>query len=209
MTSNIQTKAFNLPYKPKKEDVQDYIEKLYNTTQDNQDKARLAELYKFFMPTPPAKCKDLKQWVTKALNLNHDRPTLQAAYCDGENYIATDGHRMHIIPLTLFPTGYYDHKLNKLDIDLIYPEYKRLIPTKTLKDKLIVTSGIIDKNKDITFHLFNAPIKFNLRYITELMNGDKEATVYCSEVYIRGNINASPVLFEFVDRSAVLMPKGE
>ena len=103
---------------------------LMDAMNDNRSmtEAEMAQLYAYFMPKTPAKPKTPEAWVALAMAKNDVREYLQFLYSDGKRLMATDGHRLHIVPTEL-PEGYYDKQLNKLEnIEYRYPEVDRVIP---------------------------------------------------------------------------------
>jgi len=192
---NIQTKAYETPRKPTKGSIQSLLEKLYNETNNEELKSELAGAFKYFQPTLPKISKNLNQWIALA-----NRPYLHNAYSNGEKLIATDGHRIHMIPSEL-EKGYYDAAGVKLDIDGNFPDVMRAVPSKNIKDTFNMEHAEIDCAGNATFTLFKTRFRFNLKYLQAIMQKDKTVTVYSSEAG-----ETEPVLFCFDDREAVLMP---
>jgi hypothetical protein len=82
-----------------------------------------------------AKTKSLKNltddnWVALARGKNDVRYFLNYCYSDGENYVACDGHRLHMLKnVSYTPDTFYDKNKVPQVVDGTYPDYKRVIPT--------------------------------------------------------------------------------
>ena len=75
-----------------------------------------ALLYKHFLPRPQAKPKTPEQWVQLAVATKKDpREYLHYAWSDGARFMASNGHRLHLVPTNL-PPGFYDQALQRIDI---------------------------------------------------------------------------------------------
>lgn len=197
---NIQTHAYKTA-KPKKNDLQVFIEELYKKTSDSETKEQLAAAYKYFQPAIPKLTKNIIEWVCIAKQKeNGGRAYLENAYCDGGYLYATDGHRLHYIPFMKDP-GYYSVQGVKLDLDYTFPDVKRVIPAKEMKDTIDMRKLKHESNEFVTVSLFNTTYKFNLKYLQNIMQKDNTA-----EVYSECGCNTSPILFCFENREAVLMP---
>lgn len=89
----------------------------------------IAQLYSFFLPPIPAKCKTPEQWVARAMaKKDETRNYLQWIYSDGSRLVATDGHRLHVWVTDTYPAGYYDAALNPVGNMGKYPDIDRIIP---------------------------------------------------------------------------------
>lgn len=117
--------------KPNKKQAFAIVKELIAISEKDID-IELGQLYNFFLPSIPAKPKTDMQWVSKALEKKGThRPQLVNAYSDGETLVGTDGHRMHWLENSHLPTGFYNSQEGKLDLDdLVYPDFKRVIPSK-------------------------------------------------------------------------------
>lgn len=122
--SDIATRAANLPHKVKKADAFARVKEL---AEKPADLDTLAHLYAYFLPPLPAKAKDPAVWVARAKGVNDVRHYLNYLYSDGNRLIATDGHRLHLMPTNL-PAGFYDKARNPVDVDAKYPDVDRIIP---------------------------------------------------------------------------------
>ena len=78
------------------------------------DKAGLASLYAYFMPSLPAKPKTSEQWVAMAMANKDVRYYLNYIYSDGNRIMATDGHRLHIVNKSV-AQGFYDKQMNNIN----------------------------------------------------------------------------------------------
>lgn len=125
---NIANHAIRMP-KLSKAGAQDYLRTLYATAATDNQRNALASLYNYFMPAAPKSPKTPFQWVAMATSNDATRPYLHHCYSTGTDLMATDGHRLHLVPATL-PAGYY-HRITGEPIDLpncTFPDCKRLMP---------------------------------------------------------------------------------
>lgn len=144
---NIATVASRLP-KINKNKAISIIKELAETHPENL--YELAKLYNFFIPSAPSKPKTAYHWVAKATGNDKLNKCFRFVYCDEENLVATDGHRMHVAKNAGgLPAGFYHPKTG----DMVYgikdrdapsfPNYKRVIP-----DFLICPYTV--ESKDVT-----------------------------------------------------------
>lgn len=177
--------------KPAKQKIITTLEELYKKLPEGEvTKAHkeLAGMYTYFLPPAPRVCKNLFDWVFKATGTEDARPYLHYAYSDGENLVATDGHRIHYIKTDL-EVGFYDKLGHKIESDLTFPDYKRVIPA--VDDSQEFTLKIKDANliKDeelsrvLWAYEFTLPsgdiIKVRKKYFDDILNGAKELTCKC------------------------------
>lgn len=102
------TKVYKHPYRSKAktaEYIQDLIESGKQPTADD-----LAAIYRYMMPARASKLRKNHtpyEWVAiAAANDKDKRKYLQWVYADGNRIMASDGHRLHILPDDRTP-GYY------------------------------------------------------------------------------------------------------
>ena len=87
----------------------------------------LEALYKYFMPALPKAVKRDWQWVSRVAASKDVRYYLKTLYSNGSRLMATDSHRLHIIPSNM-PAGYYHPKtLDPMDEAAKYPDVDRII----------------------------------------------------------------------------------
>lgn len=215
MTTHIQTQAFKIDKKPSKSDAQNYIEAIYNNTDDSQEREQLASLYKYFQPTLPRKCKNIFNWVAKARSKDKCRHYITQSYCRKGNIYATNGHVMYIYTTSerRFSEyeGYIDEKGNKIEFNATFPDVERVIPERNLKYSFSMDDiNIIKDDKGIqygTFYISGVIAKLNLKYLLDTLNGETQATIYLSGTTPEESDHISePILFVFDDREAVVMP---
>ena len=132
--------ALALTRKPKKDHLQSIVREMYeNDLTDAERLESLALLYTHFMPAAPAKPKTLAQWVARAAAGSKDhRYMVQYVYADlsAGQLVATDGHRLHLMPLPgegFDQPGFYCPKtleyLHGVEF-ATYPAYERIIPNR-------------------------------------------------------------------------------
>lgn len=96
----------------------------------------VAQLYSFFLPPIPAKCKTEGQWVARAVAKKDDpRKHLHYLYSDGSRLVATNGHRLHVWATDRYPAGYYDAALSPVNNQGEYPDIDRVIPSPFARSK--------------------------------------------------------------------------
>lgn len=179
---NIQTAAFKIQRKPKKEIVQEIIEQMYENTDDNEIRHNLASMYKFFMPANTAKAKTATKWVYKAVAGSKDfRHYISQSYSDGEFLVATDGMRMHVTPTNL-PEGFYDVNGNPISEDLgTFPQWKRIIPENPDTcvfdiDELKVVTIKGKNDKKVSYEIpygDDVYAYLNKKHVDDFLNGNK------------------------------------
>lgn len=197
---NIQTLAYNSK-KIKKTEAQDIVENLYNSfTDDKETQKDIAKLYKYFMPTLPKKPKTLFQWLGMACGKEEVRPYLHHIWCDGENAVATNGHILFAAPCEK-PEGFYDWQGNKIESDLTFPQWQRVIPNYNASDNFDFNElKLGDRNG---YHHDKAHgHDFDMAYI-------EQALAFGGKVkYCQWNFDGTPMLITFDDmRRAVIMPR--
>jgi len=100
-------------------------------------------IYQHFADTRGiAKAKSPIEWLSKHRANKDEWSHLSYLYSDGKRLIATDGHRLALLPTVLAP-GFYDDDLNKLDVDHTYPNIDRVIPVIT-RSHATVTIALAD-----------------------------------------------------------------
>lgn len=206
---NIETMAARIHGKPKKPQVQDIIKAMFAQTSDVDQQKKLAAIYKYFMPAIPKEAKTDQEWVFKATSKEATRPYLHFSYCDDENLVATDGHRLHYIPAQ-GDKGYQDQNGAPitLALNLTFPDYKRVIPTTfkwTIKVELseLEIVPIITLSKKVVAYVIHVNNKLsigvNKKYLEEALNG-------LDKVIISGNGAEDPLYIDMGERKAVVMP---
>lgn len=101
---------------------------------------RLATIYRQLMTNIPATKSDTK-WVSRAMAKGDSRPYLNYILINEKHMMASNGHRMHVIPnRDNLPTGFYDKNLKKISDDVTdYPKYQSL-HNENMTDRLVVRS---------------------------------------------------------------------
>lgn len=164
------TEIATLASKSKKPNKQAAFDKLIELCETYDISATdAAPLYSYFMPPIPATPKTPEQWVAKARGKKDVRFYLNFMYSDGNNLIATDGHRLHMIPTNL-EQGYYDDQINKLDDQGRFPDVSVFFVDG--KDRIINIKRMeVSLYKGLEVYLFPEDLKVNKRYVDE-MRGD-------------------------------------
>jgi len=119
-------------------------EMIENDSDEINIEESLALLYSYFLP-PLAKPKTPEQWLMLAMGKTDIRFYLNYCYSDGKNFIASDGHRAHLMK-TDKPKGFYNSAGDLVEVGHKYPSIYNIIPkgrAKKLPDdiKVVVTEG--------------------------------------------------------------------
>lgn len=216
--------------KMKKDVLIKHLEELYEEAVDSH-KSYLADLYSHFLPPAPKVAKTAVDWVFKAVYKGNARPCLQNIYCDGENIVATGGHRLHMAKAPEgTEVGFYNQMGKKINgVNYTFPDYKRVIPVtnatsnfinlKTMENVLKV-SYISEYSKSKGEKIFlkiggNAEqVCVNKKYLLDALNGETEFVVCFKDLedkYVKmhneGNLTcyAEPILIKTVFGQAVII----
>lgn len=109
----------------KKSEAFDLIKAMRNGKSPTE--LELDRLYLYFAPVATKGNITGEQWVTKAVAKNDLRVYLKYVYVESGVMYGSDGHRVHWID-TDKPDGFYCPKtLEKVELDLKYPNMKRVI----------------------------------------------------------------------------------
>lgn len=137
--------------------------------------ADLAALYSYFMPkgTAAGKLKKAKRddgaWLALAAGKKDVRRYLNWIYSNGEDSVAMDSHRLHVVRGTAKPKGYYSVDAPDVlvhdDEYARYPDIERVIPTS--EDKL---TGTLDDATITTVKKFGGRVLCSLE-LDELETG--------------------------------------
>ena len=170
----------------------------------------LTDMYTHFQPPAPAKPKTVEQWLTKALAGTNDvRYHLQHLYSDGDNLVATDGHRIHVHYVNRLLPGYYDKQLQSIKEDAKYPNYMRALESATGSDRQTVKTTkakLLSREKYVTGkrEIINvwADVWINKQYLADalaLLEPDDKVTLHHGAAL-------DPIGLTFMDCIAVIMP---
>lgn len=140
---------------------------------------------------PPKKAKRGEfnhAWIYKAAGVKDVHGYLNQAYCDGENMVSVDGHRMHWMPSDK-PSGFYGKDGELLpDQDCgKFPDYRRVIPSRDERSKYTITMASLPV-ETIPWHPKRFADAYRLpngafvqkRYLDAAVNGLPEFCVYLS-----------------------------
>ena len=136
----------------------------------------LGTLYQHFLPPTPKKPKTREQWVQLAKGNNDVRYYLNYVYSNGENLVATDGHRVHIMKDTPLTKGCYDADMQFMDDNWNFPDYERLLLTGAVETqtstKAVMLSNTVEADpahpktgERVVIH----DTLFNLRYVQDAL----------------------------------------
>ncbi len=202
--NEIATRAANFRYKTKKEDAFQIVRELAEKPVDPES---LAKLYAFFMPPLPAKAKGFK-WVARAMGQNDVRYYLNYVHSEGSRVVATDGHRLHLMPGDL-PAGYYDKAETQCNVAANYPDIDRVIPPRHQAEEKYNLHEILHKlpvvevgGVKVKTHAYVLPdgSHVNKRYLDQAVAKDEPAILRLYE-------DGRPARIDFEDgRLAVIMP---
>lgn len=148
------------------------IDSLANDDNDNI-KNYLSKLYKIYLPTTkPTKTalKNPEIWVKQAVFKDDDKNRICLRYCyvEGGVMYATNTHTLHYCA-TDRPDGYYDANFNKIDVDMGYPDVKKIVETAKRSSKINQTIDDILKTRAI----LNADDKPSEKSIIHIKINDK------------------------------------
>ncbi len=174
---------------------------------------RLAELYSFFLQKI-TKPKTVEQWLTLALADKFEvRTFLRHVYSDATCVVATNAHRLHLLKINKYPTGFYDPALNRmLDMDDIpYPDFNRVIPAggssidilALVNDAEITEMGFRDSAPKFKWayklKIENEDIGYNKHYLDQALSFFPNVTCYYKN-------SVSALRLENNQQIAVVMP---
>lgn len=195
---NIYTQAFE-SRKPKKNEIRDLLVELYESTENDTIRARLAEAYRYFTPTVAAKPKTRWDWVSLAISNDQTRPHLHNVWCDGEYAVAIDGHRLHMTPCNFAP-GYYTvdgKRMDGLEDQWTFPDYKRVIPDNT-HAPLVIDTARVEKKGEIYHYKITDNFGINKRY-------HDQSVGLCAPTGVAWDGDVGPVRFDFADGSVAVV----
>lgn len=189
--------------KPTKTDAQQIIKRIAEQCPEQiQD---LAALYVYFMPATPKKPKTDFQWVAQAAGKKDVRYYLNYVYVDEKNIVATDGHRLHMIPNSdNIEPGYYlpnGDKAHGPDFAK-YPDYEQVKPaTGEIKEYNIDSLGIKEGGGIIAYNLGDN--YYQKLYLDQALTGCGVFKAF-GGIMKRGSMTALQI--DNGIRTAILMP---
>lgn len=199
----VATMAARMGKKPKSEHVFDIVKSMIGDGAIQGKDA--ATLYAYFIPasTKGKTVKTPEQWVMLAMGVNDVRNYLNFAYSDGENLVATDGHRLHMMP-TKLPTGFYDRNMAMVTVNGNFPNYQRIIPDATRMTEYsadIKELKIDAESKRLVWYMLPCGAQVQKKYLDDAIQKDEQFK-YLS------NGPGNAILLQFDDgRKAVIMPR--
>lgn len=218
----------------KKEIALNCIESLIREIHSHEDQrlkadciVAMATLYKYFQPkTASAKPKNELNWVQKAVSKDkYNNGVMIHSYYDGENFISTDGKRLHVTyTKQLERAGYYDKSLNYIgdEIDIgSYPNWKTVMPNTSsqngytgyrLNELKLENLPIKDIKNDtpltkITIKKEGKQVHVNTKFLNEILSLSrvKGWETMLPIVYIKDKVSPIKIEYNF-DTFAVIMP---
>lgn len=201
----VATHAARMSRKPNKTQAFDILKSAIEGERALSDK-EAASLYNFFMPAiNKKKVKNDTEWLALAAEKQSSyREYLTFLHSDGETTYCTNGYRLHFIH-DKREAGYYDQQGEKVDVDLNYPDVKRVIPNKKEMTKHTVKiSELAVKYSDANIKAINLydDMWFSVEMVLQALQGVDDVEFFASE-------GLNLVLFENIadtGRTAVIMP---
>ena len=169
-------------------------------TEDKGRKAKLSSLLRYFETNPKARAgKDAFAWMAQAVSTDKTRLALTVVSYDDENVVATDGHRLHIMPNTGERRGFYTAQGQPEIEGPTYPNYKQIIPDTTGRARVVLklaelTVDHVSQGLDVCEICGGL---YELKFIKEALAFDGEAVAFI------------PALFEGVPDGPIALEMGE
>jgi hypothetical protein len=198
---NIATHA-NRSTKVKKARLIMRLRDAYDVTTDPLILDALAQAYKHLSPTPTAAAakKHNFTWVALASRPDDIREPLRYVHCDGSRIMATDGHRLHIVPNDEgLAKGFYDRNKQRVeDVSFRFPDIDRVLPKTDGVEPVIVDPERVAISDDgISADL--GGVHINLKYFKHAVAGHGGG-----QWYLRGPLDSA--VLKSGSRTAVIMP---
>jgi hypothetical protein len=207
--------------KPKKAEAQRILRELAEWLEKHNDLhpdtlADLAALYTYFMPPKRKKARTLLEWVALAAGRKNPHKAFNYVYVDNAHAVATDGHRLHFVPLSaieseLAPGFYCPRTLHRLyePEDFQFPDWQHIVPEVTPQGQ---TSHNVQLSKLTPFDHAGEPAlrlpgtasPFALRYLLDAWNHEHDAE---RDVYVPDPEHTCAVLIRYDAMRAVIMPR--
>jgi hypothetical protein len=163
----------------------------------------LSNLYSFFSGATKKMAKYTpEKWVAIAMANKDIRQFSNYVYSDGSNLIATDGYRMHVVPCTNYPKGYYDRNMISVSMDDVYPNWGSVI-MNTIKEGVVfyehvelAKTPVVNVAPMVDAYDLPDGVRVNCKYVDEAiqMFEDKGHIKY----YVEFNKSNKPVKIMFV-----------
>jgi len=177
---------------------------------DKYGKETAGALLRYFETNPKARAgKDAFAWVAQATSTDDTRMMINVVNYDGENVVATDGRRLHIMPNTDGKKGFYSKQGQAEKYEYTFPNYKQIIPDTTGRERVelklsALTVDHVSQGLDIC--VIGGGL-YVLAYIKEALAFDKEAVAFIPPMDDKG-IPEGPIALEMREgRKAYIMPR--
>lgn len=141
---------FRASKKPTKKEIINKLEVFIENDDKSQVEYLLASLldYLYIKPNKKACETDLIQWSLQAVSKDKLRYMLMNAFIDNGDLVSTDGKRLHIAKGVMIKsdTGKYLSPQNAIiEQSGKYPNYKQIIPDRTLWESIDLSDNYIDQ----------------------------------------------------------------
>jgi hypothetical protein len=148
-------------------------------------------------------------FVIKAVSKDQSRFNMTHVYCTGSMIVATDGHRLHTYTPEECPLepGYYETVkktkseliLNPVEIDLDYPDFKRITPEVKRQEDLQLLIVSDNGNMAKVIKSFQGDFTVDFNFLKDAVNMPGLQSFQHTE-------DTSPVLIQGEFTRAVVMP---
>ncbi len=203
--NNIHQQAYNIYKKPSKENVSDILKDLWEKAEED-DKEKIASVFKYFQLPNTAKPKNTLQWVAKARGKEATRPYLHEIYATGQEAVATNGHILLLAPHCTEKAHYITPEGESLEGTCMdtctFPDWGRVIPEYSTP-ALRFDDFEIGLNGDYVLKNNKQSLGFDKKYFDIVFSFGGKAKLFWNQLRI-------PMLVVFDDgRKAAIMPKGQ
>jgi hypothetical protein len=150
---------------------------------DDNPNSELEALYKYFMPSLPAKPKTAWQWVASAVGKKDMREYLNYLHSDGSVLYGSDGQRIHWCNTELGEGFYCPKTCNLVDLSGYYPQVQRIIDqTRPLELKVDLTkcetfSTQDERGNSLSRTRLNDDIVLDTQQLNQAVMGQSKITV--------------------------------
>jgi len=142
-----QAAAIATTKKPSKKQAHQFTEQLVQAVEHGESfeehSHAIAALYAYFMPALPKKPKTSHGWVSKAAAKKDAREYLRFVHSDGDDLVATNGYRLHVLYGEGVAPGFYapGDELTPDNVSYTYPDWRRAAPSASSLNEGIMADG--------------------------------------------------------------------